>query len=137
MNFALSNEKAAAWLRVCNRSSETAYVAVAYLDTNDNRDAEFDNGWVSEGWWAIVPDACAQVYPHELWRRNRYYYVYAKGKNGGEWSGRNSFCVTNGAAFTNRGANADCDGRNQEWKRFDQIDIGGGKIQNYTYSLGD
>ncbi len=134
--------KANAWFNVCNRSNDTAYVAFKSLVTSDNRAtgpyAGQSNLWMTEGWWTIKPGQCTQVYPHELWRRNRYYYVYAESTNGRyQWGGSHSSCVAD-RRFTFYGANCGTPQGNASdgyMVRFDEVDIGGGKTQNYTYNL--
>ena len=88
--------QADAWIKICNRTSANADVAFAWVDVNDNRDPSFDNGWIVKGWWSLQPGQCASVYPHELWRRNRYYYYDATSPFG-KWAGgegSSSFCIT-------------------------------------------
>ncbi len=157
-----SVKPAHAWFNVCNKSSEKAYVAFAYTETRDNRQTvnrrypvQGISQWKTEGWWNLNPVQCSQVYPHELWRRNRYYYVYAENDSRSKvWGGSHYFCVGLGKAFT--GDQADLQiatlnfniadgclliGEGDEGikriKRvgFDLVDIGGGKTQNFTYTL--
>ena len=157
----LSPSKAMAWFSVCNESSEKAYVSFAYLEARDNRinrryAIQGISQWKSEGWWNLNPGQCSQVYPHELWRRNRYYYVYAENQSGTKvWGGSHYFCVGRGNTFTADQADLQIATRNRDSaidgcfidgegdagirriKRvgFDLVDIGGGKTQNYTYRL--
>src|SRR5688572_13306206 len=89
----VSASPAFGWFAVCNKSVEPIAVAFAYYDRNDKREpvGEHTLTWKSEGWWALKPSECARVYPHELWRRNRYYFVHAHGvKN--EWGADLKFC---------------------------------------------
>lgn len=132
-------EKASAWFEVCNRSQSEASVAFAYLDIADNRNEKLRRAnadgspqpWFSEGWWNLKPGDCRKVYPHELWRRNRYYYVYANSRDGKRlWSGNYAFC-TSPNEFTIDNSKRNC----PERRGFQQIDIGGGRVRNYTYEL--
>jgi uncharacterized membrane protein len=134
--IALSAKPANAWFKVCNRSGERANVAFAYLDRNDNRDvlSSYNHGWVSEGWWILDSGQCTQVYPHELWRRNSYFYVYAYG-NSLTWSGNHSFCTIR-SRFKLANADKRCSGSGRTWKNFDEV-IVGPRTQNYTYTLAD
>jgi uncharacterized membrane protein len=156
---AIPQGKALAWFKICNQSSEKTHAAFAYSDEPDNRSRRSRlpqasvllSSWVSQGWWALNPGQCAEVYPHELWRRNRYYYIYAEKASGrGTWSGNQFFCVARGTAFTignadmpistsnvingcfieegNRGANISILG-------FKEVNIGGGRTQNFTFNL--
>jgi uncharacterized membrane protein len=132
------SEPAHAWFQVCNRSTESASVAFAYLEIGARRCDIFgscpprpQNGWSSQGWWNLAPGQCAQTYPHELRKRNSVYYVYAKGKRGGEWKGEHSFCTIS-RTFTLGNANNVC-GNAGEWKRFKEVRTG--NARNFTYNL--
>lgn len=156
----LKQEKALAWYEICNKTSQRVHATFAYIDRWDNRSrvragvGEL-SPWVSEGWWALNPGQCKKVYPHELWRRNRYYYVYAEGDRGFSWSGNNTFCIARGTAFTIHNAdlpvttsspgrvangcyieNGDR-GARLERANFFQVDIGGGRTQNFTTDITD
>jgi uncharacterized membrane protein len=134
--------KANAWFDVCNRSNDTAYVVFKSLVTSDNRATGPYAGaktlWMTEGWWTLNPGGCARVYPHELWRRNRYYYVYAETKNRRkQWGGNHRSCIAN-RRFTFYGS--DCwtpqgNAADGYTVGFDEVDIGGGRTQNFTYNL--
>ena len=135
-----SSDPAHAWFQVCNRSTESAVVAFAYLEINGrNPDIfgvappELSRGWNSEGWWSLKPGKCVQTYPHELRARNSIYYVYAQGNRGGEWSGSNTFCTIPGE-FTLGNANKVC-GNGGEWKKFKEVSTG--DARNFTYKLQD
>jgi uncharacterized membrane protein len=145
--------KAKAWFNVCNRSGEPVSVAFGYFNAEDARNvgssrpvttsstAEFRpplpsefTGWRARGWYAVGPGECAQTYPHELWRRNRYYYVYAHTSNRRrKWSGDNYFCVdlVNRFSFNQR-SDGGCIG---ERIAFIPVYIGSGKVQNFTFNL--
>jgi uncharacterized membrane protein len=157
----LKQDKALAWYEICNKTSQTVKTAFAYIDRRDNRAnvqavASPLSLWVSEGWWNLNPGECTKVYPHELWRRNQYYYVYAERAGGGYvWSGKHSFCIARGTAFTIRNADLSVntsspgnvpDGCYIEDRNigtllnkasFFQVDIGRGRTQNYTTDLTD
>jgi uncharacterized membrane protein len=145
---ALLPAKANAWFDVCNRSNRRVPVAFGYRDFVDNREllaSSSSSSWISEGWWSLNPGNCTRVYPHELWRRNRYYYVFAKSTDGKlVWGGNTSFCVVSRAfTFLNVGnlcrdadsANGLAEPRDARYESFQQVDIGGGKVQNFTYNL--
>lgn len=90
-----------AWLKICNKYSEEMNVAFGYLEIPDNRNRSSSSGyntWVAEGWYNIEPGECAQVYAHELWRRNINYYYYAKTSGGAVWGAQQGegaeFCVS-------------------------------------------
>jgi uncharacterized membrane protein len=153
--ISLKQDKALAWYEICNKTSQRVQTAFAYMDRWDNRTrpragvSEL-SPWISEGWWTLDPGQCARVYPHELWRRNQYYYVYAENtRRSFVWSGNNPFCVDRGAAFTIRNAdlpintssnglaNGCYGGERLERVNFFQVDIGGGRTQNFTTDLTD
>lgn len=129
------NQKPAhAWFEVCNRSGESVSLAFAYLDRSDNRHSYYNNGWVSEGWWNLNSGDCTQVYPHELWRRNRFYYVYAQGNKGRVWKGNKSFCTVQ-QRFKLGNAATNCSGPGRTWKNF--VEINTGRSSDYTFNLTD
>ncbi|HEY9636707.1 MAG TPA: DUF1036 domain-containing protein [Coleofasciculaceae cyanobacterium] len=153
INSVLNPNKALAWFEVCNRSSKRAYVAFAYYNARDNRDTQRApvpdmSQWVSEGWWTLNPGQCRQVYPHELWRRNKYYYVYAESDGNTLWRGNHYFCVGRGVPFritqadlATIGGLRGCGGTgidDSSIKRvpFKQVEITG-RTQNFTYSLNN
>lgn len=111
--------RAAAAFQVCNLTSSTVGVAVAY------RDGET---LVSEGWWTIAPQrgenpSC--ITPQAITEplAERYYYVYAVDyTNGGEWAGDNFMC-TSDREFTIRGIE-DCVTRGYDRTGFVEIDTG-------------
>lgn len=154
----IQQDKAMAWFAICNRSSQRTQAAFAYFDTGDNRPTKtkasvLGDLWVSEGYWMLNPGQCAQVYPHELWRRNRYYYVYAKSDIGTTWSGKQSFCIARGTAFTIYNADLSVntsppgslangcfigEGNRSgsiEKVNFIKVDIGDDLTQNFTFNL--
>ena len=145
----LFSKPAHAWFTICNKSSGRVNTAFAYLDNWDNRGTGRATGkWFSEGWWTLNPGQCTQVYPHELWRRNRYYYVYAEEANGNRvWKGSNYFWVTSERFRIHTGQwdipynsasgnSVDVSSRGRRVP-FIQVDIGGGKTQNFTYNLNN
>lgn len=80
----LNARPASAQLNVCNQTSETVSIALAYRG-----DADF----VSKGWYVAEPGQCRTVVTGAL--ENRYYYVHAEGSKGNRWLGDYSFCVKN------------------------------------------
>jgi uncharacterized membrane protein len=80
--------------RVCNRTAEDLYVAIAYKDAQDQ--------WISKGWHDLrACGGCALVMNHS---RTEYtgVYVHAKNHRGDAKFGNDArFCVTSGA-FTVR-----------------------------------
>lgn len=154
INSVINPNKALAWFEVCNRSSKRTYVAFAYYNATDNRDTRRApvagiSQWVSEGWWTLNPGQCQQVYPHELWRRNNYYYVYAESDaRRNIWRGNHYFCVGRGVPFritqadlATIGGIRGCGGTgiddsSIERVPFTQVEIRG-RTQNFTYRLTD
>jgi uncharacterized membrane protein len=150
-SFLLFPKQANAWFKVCNSSSKRVDVAFGYLSIPDNREpfaAQSSKAWISEGWWTLSQGQCAQTYPHELWRRNRYYYVYAKSTDGRSvWKGNTPFCiaprvftlfdyfVASGACREYMQDNTVRDAPDARQVGFIKVDIGSGRVQNFTYRL--
>ncbi len=83
---------AAAGLQVCNKTKETVDVAVAYVNPA--------GGFISEGWFTFKPcEPCGRVVNSSDTSDPHHYFVYAKSRQGGAWSGGSSFCVRSGSAF--------------------------------------
>ena len=59
--------------QVCNRTSNTVSLAIAYY-SGDN------DFFVSQGWWNLNPGGCATVFPNNSYDSHRYYYAETKGK---------------------------------------------------------
>ncbi len=143
--FTHSNS-AFAWFTICNKSGSEANVAFAYLDIPDSREyCDALTGceplhpnqtvWNSQGWWNLSSGECAQVYPHELRKRNSIYYVYGEGTDGsGEWSGEQAFCTLS-TEFTLALADKKCNGEGRELKQFTKVNTGNSR--NFTYDLTD
>jgi uncharacterized membrane protein len=114
---------AAANLQICNQTASRVGVAIGYRD---------DRGWVTEGWWNMVPGACETLLEGAL--RARYYYVHAVDYDrGGEWGGQYFMC-THARVFTIREA-ADCPTRGYERTGFFEIDTG--ELTSWTIQLTD
>ncbi len=109
-------------LTVCNKSASAATVALGRFGGTD---------WMSEGWWAIAPGACADLITGPL--NARYYYLYATDGRTGTWEGGKGFC-TAARKFSIVGR-ARCAGRGYDRKGFFQIDTG--QKQDWTQSLAD
>jgi uncharacterized membrane protein len=114
--------EASAQLRICNKASFTATIAVAYQAEDDT--------WMSEGWWPTRPGACTTVVGAAL--EKRYYYVYAESDDRGTiWSGQDEFCVTRPERF--RIYSRECQRRTYSAARFFQIDTGSNR--DWTHNL--
>jgi hypothetical protein len=94
---------------VYNRSSETAWVAISYLQPGDPyascvgpAGSSCDKGdkWVTKGWYEVAPGQKRWLVKDYA---NRYLYIYAKASNGGSWSGSNYDYIVDGRPFTNAG----------------------------------
>ncbi|MDX2254822.1 MAG: DUF1036 domain-containing protein [Pseudanabaenaceae cyanobacterium bins.39] len=117
-------EPAQAELKVCNRSSRTAYIAVAY-GVGDDR-------WRSEGWYEINPNKCEVVIDQPL-AAGDYYYLYG-GDRGDSWvwegNTDQNFCVHPTDAF-NYVAKGDGCGRNgSELRPFFEV-----KVDSSSYTM--
>jgi len=123
--FLMSARPASAQLRLCNRSSETVSMALAYHENDD---------WVSRGWFVAQPGECSTMISGSL--ANRYYYVRAEGSGGNRWEGDHAFCVKD-VRFTHFGDRG-CAIDGSETRRFFAIDTGSAAswTQNLTMNSG-
>ena len=113
---------AEARLAICNRSEHMTSVALGRFNGVD---------WMSEGWWKIAPNACADLIKAPL--DARYYYLYATDGGAGTWDGGKAFCTaTRKFTIVGRGQ---CAGRGYDRKGFFQIDTG--ESPDWTQSLSD
>ena len=78
----LATAPVAASLSVCNKSSQTAIVALAHFN---------GTAWASQGWWHIQPGQCGELIRGPL--NARYYYLYATDGAFSTWDGSKNFCV--------------------------------------------
>lgn len=114
---------AAADLRICNMTQSRVGVSVGY------RDAQ---GWITEGWFNLKPNACEAVLKGDL--NFKYYYLHAVDYDrGGEWGGR-SFMCTREREFTVRGFE-NCLARGFDRTGFLEIDTG--EQKHWTVQLTD
>jgi uncharacterized membrane protein len=121
--FLVSARPASAQLRLCNRSSETLSMALAYHDGDD---------WVSRGWFVAQPGECPTVVSGSL--RNRYYYVRAEGSSGRRWEGDHVFCAKD-ARFTHVGDRG-CVTDGSDARGFFSIDTGSAASWTQNLTLG-
>lgn len=114
---------AEASLRICNKTASRVGVAVGYKD---------EQGWVTEGWWNMVPGACETLIEGPL--AARYYYLRAVDYDrGGEWGGPYQLCAF-AKVFTIRDTK-DCTTRGYEQAGFFEIDTG--DLSTWTVQLTD
>jgi len=123
-------------LRVCNKSKERLDVAVGYDGGGQ--------GWIAEGWWTIDINKCAVVKGGDL--DAKYYYLYGRGNDGGEWDGTDGegapFCIKD-EKFTlyqkKYGDNGDddCKKAGLSSQSFFQIDVGEYRRWTQTLDSGD
>jgi uncharacterized membrane protein len=118
----LSAQPAEAQLKLCNRSSETISMALAYRE---------DGQFVSRGWYNAQPGECPIVVSGAL--QARYYYVRAEGSSGGRWDGDHSFCVSD-VRFRHGGDNCVAEGLDR--RRFFEIDTGLSSSWTHNLTLG-
>lgn len=110
-------------LQICNKTPSRVGVAIGYRD---------DRGWVTEGWWNMIPGACETLLEGPL--RARYYYVHAVDYDrGGEWGGQYFLC-THARIFTIR-ESGECSTRGFERTGFFEIDTG--ELTSWTIQLTD
>ena len=118
----LSAQPASAELTLCNKSSETVSMALAYREGGQ---------FVSRGWWVAKPGECPTVVGGAL--GSRYYYVRAEGSQGGRWEGDYAFCVT-GVRFSHNGENCSAGGLDR--RSFFVIDTGLSSSWTHNLTLG-
>ncbi len=121
--FFLMGQPAFAALTVCNKTARDARVAVGRFDGTQ---------WISEGWWAVASQKCAEIVPRRL--TARYYYLYAVDGGAGSWDGARKFCVGNSDKWQSPGR-SNCAGRGMDRKGFFRIDTG--DKPDYTQTLSD
>jgi len=111
--------------RVCNKSGERLDVALGYDGGRQ--------GWISEGWWNIGVNRCVAVRNGDL--DSRYYYLYAQGSSGTEWSADDDdehgalFCVSDKEFVLNQrrydpSDEEACKKNGLQSKRFFMVDVG-------------
>ncbi len=102
-------------LKVCNETPYEVWSAVAYGPEND---------WMSRGWWALAPNACAPVIKDELPDRFLYVYGEAQSADGSRivWGGDHPFCIAD-VKFEIDGSER-CVERGFQPKGFQRIDTG-------------
>ncbi|MGI9465030.1 MAG: DUF1036 domain-containing protein [Aestuariivirgaceae bacterium] len=99
-------------LKLCNNTVNRVGVALGYKD---------QQGWASEGWWNIGPNACETLLKGPLIAR--YYYIFAVDYDkGGSWGGKAMMC-TRDKLFTIRGIK-DCISRGYQKTGFFEVDTG-------------
>jgi uncharacterized membrane protein len=112
-----------AGLTVCNRTAQKATVALGRY-----------NGtlWVSQGWWRIKPDRCAELISGKLLAR--YYYLFATDSAFANWDGNKIFCVGLFETFEIEGR-GNCAARGLDKRGFFEIDTG--DHLNWTHTLSN
>ena len=99
-------------LKLCNLTPSRVGVALGYAD---------QQGWASEGWWNIAPQACETLLKGPL--IPRWYYIYAVDYDkGGSWGGPARMC-TRDKLFTIRG-HTSCQERGYNQTGFFEVDTG-------------
>ncbi len=117
----LMSMPAKADLKLCNNTESRVGVALGYKD---------QQGWASEGWWNIGPNACETLLKGPLIAR--YYYIFSVDYDkGGSWGGKAMMC-TRDKLFTIRGLK-DCEARGYKKTGFFEVDTG--EELDWTISL--
>jgi uncharacterized membrane protein len=117
----LATSPVAASLSVCNKSSQTAIVALAHFN---------GTAWASQGWWHIQPGQCGELIRGPL--NARYYYLYATDGAFSTWDGSKNFCVGIFEKFSIEGRGR-CSARGLDVRGFLEIDTG--NQLNWTQNL--
>jgi len=135
----LMHKPADAYLQVCDKSSQGAYVAFAV-----EHDYEMWDETETHGWYHVKPGECATLWNGDLQytekdEDSRSYYLYADGESSGKWSGGGGpFCSNSRYKFDLTDEYEACkdDSDSNFTKRgFRKLDIG--TYTNYIYSLYD
>ena len=115
-------------LRVCNDSTSTAYVSVAY--------SVADNRWQSEGWWRIPKGRCDILVKGDL---DGYYYLYATDEDEKfVWEGDKpgqEFCVVTEKDYKLVFDGDACRGAGTAKRQFFELDLRG--ESSFTQRLTD
>jgi uncharacterized membrane protein len=78
-------------IKVTNNSTKPLWISIAYLSYSDSF-----KGFISEGWWKIIPGETKSVGNFEITSGNNTFYYYAYYNNGNskyEWKGSYSFAT--------------------------------------------
>ena len=98
--------------RVCNDGGETVGVAIGYRGSD---------GWVSEGWWHVEPQACEVLVAGTL--SSRFFYLYAENaERSRRWGGEVRMCTAE-ETFKINGVK-DCVARGHSRTGFGEYDTG-------------
>lgn len=116
-----SHRPASADLKLCNNTKSRVGVALGYKDKN---------GWASEGWWNVDPNACEVLLTGKLIAR--FYYIFSVDYDkGGSWGGK-AFMCTRDKLFTIRGLDR-CEERGYQRSGFFEVDTN--EESDWTVSL--
>jgi uncharacterized membrane protein len=85
-------------LKVCNRSSSTASVAIVRERSTRNSYGSYSSEWTSSGWYNVSPGACSKVYSGDV-AEVRVMRAESRGVN---WGGDLNYCVSPQSAFEYR-----------------------------------
>lgn len=108
---------AKAQLEVCNKFSQTAYLAVGYGTAQDQ--------WYSEGWFSIKPGQCETVIDEPLVPGGAYYFYGADRGDSWTWEGdtNQNFCVHPENKFTLTKTGDDCGAGGTEMRPFFEVTV--------------
>ncbi len=109
-------------LEICNLTLETQSVSIGY---------EGDEGFTSEGWWNVEPEACSKVIGTAL---TKQYYYYRAEVDGGDFDGDNAIFCTTPKAYTIVG-DQNCEARGYVSEDFAELNVGVGTT-GYRHSIG-
>ncbi|MBA5723784.1 DUF1036 domain-containing protein [Candidatus Liberibacter sp.] len=74
--------------KVCNHTKNLVSIAIGYPSSK--------GGWVTEGWWHVLPDSSSKdcAFPLKGRLESRYYYLYAEDMARREhWRGDIQMCI--------------------------------------------
>ena len=112
-------------MKFCNHTQHALQAAFGYRD---------NGGWVSEGWWHLDAQQCAEVDDKPLSQRFYFYYGISlappdANKPPTVWSGKYQLCIDIKAFHID--GDEDCDSRHYHTEGFQEIDIGS-TAKDYT-----
>lgn len=110
-------------IRVCNRTSDTALVALSYIKVGESR-------FVNAGWWRIAPGACDDLVDTD----NAHFYAYADVDGEDRyWGGSHNLCVEYPGPYEFYSGSGDYCDSDQEVRGF--VTMTATETGTYTWNL--
>ncbi|MEN9304239.1 MAG: hypothetical protein RL264_2668 [Bacteroidota bacterium] len=93
--FLLTSLKSFSQLKITNSAKEPLWICIAYKSKTSNF-----NGWVSEGWWKVIPGETTTLGNYKITNGENTFYFYAyygSGDKKKQWGGDTYFAVSSDA----------------------------------------